>query len=115
MGLYQADYLIRDYGFTFEELNFTSDGNLIAEIDPKKAWAEKNLRYSPLEINSSSKEDLLRIPGIGPKNAEKIIKNRRINKIRDISGLEKLGINTQRAREFILLNGHRPLQQLSLF
>jgi len=115
LRLYQADYLIRDYGFTFEELNFTSDGNLIAEIDPKKAWAEKNLRYSPLEINSSSKEDLLRIPGIGPKNAEKIIKNRRINKIRDISGLEKLGINTQRAREFILLNGHRPLQQLSLF
>jgi predicted DNA-binding helix-hairpin-helix protein len=115
LRLYQADYLIRDYGFTYDELNFTSDGNLIAEVDPKKAWAERHLRQNPLEINSSSKEELLRIPGIGPKNAEKIIKNRRINKIKDISGLEKLGINAQRAWEFILLNGQNPLQQLSLF
>jgi predicted DNA-binding helix-hairpin-helix protein len=115
LRLYQADYLIRDYGFTYEELNYTSDGNLIAEVDPKKAWAEQNLRHCPLEINSSSKEELLRIPGIGPKNADKIIRNRRVSMIRDISGLEKLGINAQKARDFILLNGQRPLHQLSLF
>ncbi|MBM3138381.1 MAG: radical SAM protein [Chloroflexi bacterium] len=115
LRLYQADYLIRDYGFTYDELNYTISGNLISESDPKKVWAEQNLRHNPMEINSSSKEDLLRIPGIGLKNAEKIVINRRINKIRDISGLEKLGINTQRMREFILLDGRRPLQQLSLF
>jgi predicted DNA-binding helix-hairpin-helix protein len=115
LRLYQADYLIRDYGFTHDELDYTIEGNLIAEVDPKKAWAERNLRQNPVEINQLPKEELRRIPGIGLKNAEKIIKLRRISKIRDISGLEKLGINTQRMRDFILVNGQRPSQQLSLF
>jgi len=113
--LYQADYLIRDYGFTYDELYYTTNGNLIAELDPKEAWARQNLHHNPVEINSSSKEELLRIPGIGSRNAEKIIKNRRGSLIRDLSGLEKLGINTQRMQAYILLNGKRPLQQLSLF
>jgi len=73
------------------------------------------LVHAPIEINTAPKENLLRIPGIGPKSAEKIIQRRRQGTIQDISGLEKLGINSQKALAFILLNGRQPQRQLFLF
>lgn len=115
LRLYQADYLIRDYGFSQDELCFTTEGNLLTEKDPKKAWADRHLREQPVEINSARRQDLLRIPGIGPKNADLILRQRAISKICDLSALEKIRVNGQRAKDYILLDGHRPVSQLSLF
>jgi predicted DNA-binding helix-hairpin-helix protein len=113
--LYQASFLLRDYGFDLEEMPFTQDGNLPLPTDPKLAWARMNLTEQPLEINQAGKRELLRIPGIGLKGAEAILSARRINKLRDITALRKLGIVVARAAPFLLLDGRRPASQLSMF
>ena len=113
--LYQADYLIRDYGFNRDELVFTDSGNLLLERDPKLAWAERHLAKQPIEINKASREELLRIPGIGPQGAAAILKIRRQHTIRDLSTLEKVGIHAGRSSAYILMDGHQAPRQLSLF
>jgi len=113
--LYQASFLLRDYGFDLEEMPFTQSGNLPLPIDPKLAWAEVNLKERPLEINRAKKNELLRIPGIGLKGAEAILSARRMSKLSDLSSLRKLGIVVVRAAPFLLLNGRRPATQLSMF
>jgi predicted DNA-binding helix-hairpin-helix protein len=113
--LYQADYLIRDYGFNRKELIFSEDGNLLLERDPKLAWAERHLAQQPIEINKASREELLRIPGIGPKGAAAILKLRRQHTIRDLSSLEKAGIHAGRSSAFILMDGRQAPKQLRLF
>ncbi|MCX8061870.1 MAG: helix-hairpin-helix domain-containing protein [Anaerolineales bacterium] len=113
--LYQASFLLRDYGFRLSELSFDADANLPLEIDPKKAYAEHNLRQAPLEINRASLSQLLRVPGIGPKGAQSILKARRERRLSDLSQLQKLGVEIQRAAPYVLLNGRRPLHQLSFW
>src|SRR5690349_8090559 len=113
--LYQASFLLRDYGFDLEEMPFAQDGNLPLPTDPKLAWAKQNLTQKPLEINKADRRELLRIPGIGPKNADTIIAARRISKLRDLTSLRKLGIVVARAAPFLLLDGQRPESQLVLF
>jgi len=112
--LYQASFLLRDYGFDLEELPFTGDGNLPLPTDPKLAWAQTNLSDRPLEINRAEKKDLLRIPGIGPKGAEAILQARRQNKLRDLSTLKKMGIIAERAAPYVLLDGKRAPLQMAL-
>jgi predicted DNA-binding helix-hairpin-helix protein len=113
--LYQASFLLRDYGFDLEEMPFTHDGNLPLPTDPKLAWAQQNLKEKPLEINKAGRRELLRIPGIGPKNADSILQARRTGKLRDLTALRKLGIVVARAAPFLLLDGRRPESQPSLF
>lgn len=113
--LYQAFFLLRDYGFSFEEMPFTQNGNLQQVIDPKLAWAETTLLESPIEINTAPYQQLLKIPGIGPITAQKILNATRYGKIRDVQTLRKMGVSTQRAARFILLDGHRPAYQAKLF
>ena len=113
--LYQASFLIRDYQFVPDDFTFLETGNLNLSMDPKKVWAENHLRGKPIEINRATKEQLLRIPGIGPKRAEEVIRYRRIHKISTISDIKNIGIPLNRAAEFILMNGHRPEHQLNLF
>ena len=113
--LYQAFYLLRDYRFDLEEIQFASDGNLSLEKDPKLAWAEKNLLENPIEINTAGFHQLLKIPGIGPISARKILEHRAYGKIRDITTLRKMGIPTTRASNFILLDGQQPAYQPGLF
>ena len=115
LRLYQASFLLRDYGFDLEELPFVGEGNLPLPTDPKEAWAELNLTHNPLEINQASPRELIRVPGIGPKTAKRIVSARRIRQIRDLSQLRKLGIVEQRAAPFILLGGKRMATQASLF
>ncbi len=110
--LYQASFLLRDYGFGLEELPFMHEGNLPLESDPKLAWARANLSESPLEVNKADRRALLRIPGVGPKGAEAILAARRTGKLRDLSTLKKLGILSERAAPFVLLDGRRPAIQL---
>ena len=113
--LYQASFLLRDYGFDLEEMPFTQDGNLPLPTDPKLAWAQMNLSERPVEINRAGKRELLRVPGIGPKGAEAIIKARRIRRLHDISSLKKLGIISERAAPYVLLDGKRIAKQMVLF
>ena len=113
--LYQASFLLRDYGFDVEELPFGPDGNLPLEADPKLAWARRHLIDAPVEVNRASREVLLRVPGIGPKGVQRLLRARRQARLRDLSQLRKLGIAVDRAAPFILLDGRRPVRQLSLW
>jgi len=115
LRLYQADYLIRDYGFAREELVFDRQENLPLEHDPKETWAMQRLGEHPLEVNRASREELLRVPGIGPKGVQAILKARRWHTLRDLSSLARIGVNTRRAAAYLLLDGSRPARQMSLF
>lgn len=112
--LYQSSFLLRDYGFTVKELPFDPGGNLPLESDPKLAWARRHLAYAPVEVNTATRRDLLRVPGIGPKGAEKLVCGRRHGRLRSLANLRKLRIAADRAAPFILLDGRRPPRQLTL-
>ena len=112
--LYQADWLLRFYGFNLNEIPFDTQGNLPHTIDPKLAWAKTHLAERPVEINRATRIELLRIPGIGPKMADTILAARRTEKFSDIHQLKQLGVQTGRAAPFILLNGRQPSRQLHL-
>ncbi len=113
--LYQASFLLRDYKWDVEDLNFTKSGNLDLTVDPKKAWADANLRHTPIDVMHATREQLMRIPSVGPKTADDIIAARRRGRLDDISYLRKLGVHTKDAAPYILLDGHLPPQQLKLF
>lgn len=113
--LYQASFLLRDYGFDLEDLHLDPGGNLPLQTDPKLAWAYANLAHSPVEINRASRHELLRVPGIGPKGADSILAARRQDRLRDLSALSKMGLDPSRLSPFIVLNGKRPAYQMPLF
>lgn len=113
--LYQASFLLRDYGFDMEELPLNQDGNLPQHIDPKLAWAQLNLKQQPVEINLADRHELLRIPGIGPKGVKAIIASRRRNRLCSLDDLGRLGINTTRVAPYILMDGQLPTRQLSFW
>lgn len=113
--LYQASFLMHDYGFGLEELPFEMDGRLPTQVDPKMAWAQRNLSESPIEVNRAERLTLMRIPGIGPKGAEAILRARRRAKIRDIASLKKMGVISERAAPYILFDGRRSSFQPTLF
>jgi predicted DNA-binding helix-hairpin-helix protein len=113
--LYQASFLLRDYGFDLEELPFENDGSLPIQTDPKLAWAQKNLAESPIEVNLAERTALMRIPGIGPKGAEAILKARRQVKLHDVASLKKMGILAERAAPYLLFDGRRASYQPQLF
>jgi len=113
--LYQASFLLRDYGFCLEELPFKKNGQLPLPADPKEIWARENLLHQPIEINKANRNQLLRIPGIGQKGADSILQARRLTTLNDLALLKKLGISSpNKAAPFLLLNGRRPTFQLPL-
>ncbi len=101
--LYQADWLIRFYGFDVNEI-CAEDENLSQEYDPKCAWALRNMHLFPVEINTAPLETLLRVPGIGAKSAYKITEARRFAKL-DFDNLAKMRIVLKRAKHFITCKG----------
>ena len=101
--LYQADWLLRFYGFSVEEIVETNE-NLSMEFDPKCAWALRNMHLFPVEINRAPLEMLLRVPGIGAKNAYKITEARKYTKL-TFEDLTKMRIALKRAKHFITCNG----------
>lgn len=113
--LYQASYLLRDYGFNMKDLLFSTNGNLPQDIDPKTAWANAHISEAPIELNRASRRDLLRIPGIGPKSAITIINARRRGRLRKIEDLHNIGLKPSRSLPYILLDGRRPNRQLSFW
>jgi len=101
--LYQADWLLRFYGFNAEEI-VPANRNLDETMDPKCAWALKNIDKFPIEINTAAYDDLLRIPGIGLKSAFRIINARIYTKL-DYSDLLKMKVVLKRAVHFITIQG----------
>ncbi len=112
--LYQTSFLFRDYGFDLEEMPFDQQGNLPLDIDPKLAWAEANLQHAPVELNRAAPEELLRVPGIGPKGSQTIVQARRHGRLQELNHLRQLGIATKRLAPYVLLDGKRPSFQLPL-
>lgn len=113
--LYQASFLIRDYGYTIEDLVYQKSGNLPLDKDPKLAWAQQHLIERPIEINHAPKQSLLRIPSIGPARASSIINLRKQKKIRSFSILRKRNLISLQSAPYILIDGKSPAQQLQLF
>lgn len=103
--LYQSDFLLRQYGFTVDELAFNAAGNFDLELDPKLAYALQHPERFPLEINRASYAELLRVPGIGPRSAAKIIKVRREHRFSAPQELKNAGIVLKRAVSFITIDG----------
>lgn len=103
--LYQADYLLRYYGFEENDVVYGSDGNLPLGMDPKVAWALQHPEQFPVDVATGSYEQLLRVPGIGLVTARRIVSERRTTSIRDLSDLKRLGVQTTRAMGFLALRG----------
>ena len=113
--LYQASYLFRDYGFDLEEMPFDERGRLPLDTDPKRAWAPVHLCETPVELNRADREALLRVPGIGPKGADAILRARRRATLRSLTDLRQIGVRTKDIEPYVLLDGRRPEYQLRLF
>ena len=103
--LYQADFLFRFYGYKINDLAFDRGGNLDLAIDPKHAYALSHPELFPLDINRASLSELLRIPGIGPRSARKILLLRKESVFRAVEELTRIGVVTKRALPFMLLQG----------
>lgn len=102
--LYQADWLLRFYNFKVDDLLDEYNQNFNILLDPKTDWALRHLEEFPKEINKVSYYELLKIPGIGPKSAKKIISSRKYFKI-NFNSLKKMNISLKKSKYFILCNG----------
>ncbi|WP_176230518.1 helix-hairpin-helix domain-containing protein [Candidatus Hakubella thermalkaliphila] len=81
---------------------------MVLDLDPKLAWARANPHFFPVEINTAPFETLLRVPGIGPTSARRIIRARPKNRFTDEEELKRAGLVLSRAKSFITINGKRP-------
>jgi putative DNA modification/repair radical SAM protein len=109
--LYQADWLMRFYGFDVGEIVEQPEGMLALDIDPKLAWALRHRDRFPLDVASASREELLRVPGFGRKAVDRIVATRRVTSIR-VADLARLHIPRNKALPFIVLSDHRPSPRL---
>jgi len=98
--LYQADWLMRFYGFKIREIVSDTNPMLELDIDPKLSWALRNLDLFPLDINKAQLEQILRVPGIGLGSAKKIVEGRRFSRL-TWEHLKKMGVAVNRARYFV--------------
>ena len=99
--LYQADWLMRFYGFDASEIVAGADQNLSLDMDPKLAWALANRHFFPVDVNKASREELLRIPGIGARNVKRILNTRQYKALRS-EDLKKLRVAWNRAKCFVV-------------
>jgi predicted DNA-binding helix-hairpin-helix protein len=105
--LYQADYLLHDYGFAADEVVFGPEGNLPLNLDPKTAWALAHPEHFPVEVSQADYETLVRVPGIGPVVARRLVAERSGAILRGLADLRALGVVTTRAAGFVTLRGRR--------
>lgn len=102
--LYQADWLLRYYGFEAKELLDEQHQSFHPLVDPKCNWAINHMEYFPVEVNKASYDMLLRVPGIGVKSARRILQARRVGSL-DFAGLKKIGVVLKRAQYFLTCKG----------
>ncbi len=110
--LYQADWLMRFYGFNVDEITNPLEGGMLPlDIDPKLGWALRHRDRFPLDVNRASRENLLRVPGFGIKTVERIIAARRVTHLR-AADLARLHVPRHKALPFIILSDHKPAGSL---
>lgn len=102
--IYQADWLLRFYGFTADEILTPDVPNLDMDVDPKCQWALRNLHLFPMDVNKVSFLELLRIPGVGNVSARRIMASRRFGPL-SFDALKKMGVVMKRAKYFITCSG----------
>lgn len=102
--LYQSDWLFRFYGFTVDELLDEKHPNLALQVDPKAFWAVRHLDTFPIELTTAPLDLLLRVPGIGPVSARRIVEARKHGALTEAS-LKRMGVVLKRAKYFILIKG----------
>ncbi len=100
--LYQADYLIRRYGFSSDDIILDRSGNLRLDKDPKEIWADRHSEFYPVRINSADRESLLRVPGLGPDTVAGILKIRRERMIRCLEDLGIKGKRLEKIKRYII-------------
>jgi predicted DNA-binding helix-hairpin-helix protein len=105
--LYQAEHLLREYGFGADEVVYERNGNLPLGLDPKAAWALAHPERFPVEVTRAAPAELLRVPGVGPTTARRIVAARREAVPRTLADLRRLGVATSRAAGFLTLRGRR--------
>ena len=105
--LYEADWLIRHYGFKSHEITAGTQGNLELDKDPKLAWALRHRHMFPVDVNRASKSLLMRVPGIGVRSVNRIINARRFTRIR-LEDLVRLRVALNRAKWFLTTADHNP-------
>lgn len=105
--LYQADWMLRFYGYTVDEITPIGVNSLRLDVDPKTSWALNNRAFFPVNINKASKEALLRVPGIGVQNVKRILSTRRHRDLR-MDDLKKMRCALKRARPFIVTADYQP-------
>ena len=110
--LYQADWLLRFYGFELDEiLAGGNDGMLDLEVDPKLAWALKHPERFPMDINRAARDELLRVPGLGTRSVSAILKARRLGTLR-LDDVARLTTSIAKVRPFIVVRDWRPSRDL---
>jgi putative DNA modification/repair radical SAM protein len=108
--LYQADWLLRRYGFSMDDIrSAASDGMLDLEVDPKLAWALRNRHMFPADVNTADRELLLRVPGLGNRAVDRIVLARQHTTLR-LADLARLTTGLKRARPFLVTPDHRPVR-----
>ena len=106
--LYQADWLLRHYGFTTDEIASGGEGGMLdLEIDPKLAWALKNRGRFPVDVNTADRESLLRVPGLGARSVDRILAARRHTRLR-LADVGRLSAGVKRLRPFLITADHHP-------
>lgn len=105
--LYQADWLLRFYGFGVSEIVNDATPNLETDIDPKTAWAIRNPGFFPIDVNRAAKEQLLRIPGFGVRTVQTILKVRRYRRMR-LEDILRLKVAWRRAKPFVIAADYIP-------
>lgn len=107
--LYQADWLLRYYQFSAAEILNEEEPNFDPYLDPKCNWALRHPEFFPVEVNTATKTQLLRVPGIGPKSVQRILAARRQQHL-GMDELKRIGVVLKRARYFITCNGKAPVR-----
>jgi putative DNA modification/repair radical SAM protein len=105
--LYQADWLMRFYGFRHDEIVPAANGMLSLEVDPKLAWALAHRERFPVDLNSAPKELLLRVPGLGLKSVARVLQARRVRRLR-AADLERMHLPLGKLLPFVIVADHRP-------
>jgi len=99
--LYQADFLMRKYGFTENDIIYDEQGQLSLEVDPKQAWADRHPGRFPVNVNRAGKFELLRVPGLGPVTVNRILKRRQYQGLRGIHDIGKVGVRLDKANKYL--------------
>ena len=111
--LYQADWLMRHYGFQADEITTPEQPELDLSIDPKLAWARRHPEFFPVDVNTAAREVLLRVPGLGYGNVDRILRIRRYHLL-GLEDLRKLHVRLKDAVEYLIAVDHLPSQSSPL-